>query len=65
MCSKLKQHEQGYKAALFEVTLMFLLLTLNTFVSLIFDLADFLAWLGEERLDSFISRRSHDHWLKC
>ena len=47
---------------------MFLLLTLHIFLSLILGLADYLdylVWLGKERLNSFISRRSHGHWLKC
>ena len=46
---------------IFEVTLVFLLLTLNVFTSLIFGLADYLVWLAEKSLDSLISRRIHDH----
>ena len=44
---------------------MFLSLILHIFLSLILGLADYLVWLGKERLSSFISRRSHGHWLKC
>ena len=40
---------------------MFLLLTLNIFVSLIFGLADYLVWLAEKSLHSLISRRIHNH----
>ena len=40
---------------------MFLLLTLNIFVSLIFGLADYLVSLAKKSLDSLISRRSLDH----
>ena len=43
---------------------MFLLLTLNVPVSLVFGYADYLVWLAEKSLDNLISRRSHGHWLK-
>ena len=46
---------------IFEVTLVFLLLTLNIFASLIFGLADYLVQLTEKSLESLISRRIHDH----
>ena len=33
----------------------------SVFVSLIFDLTNYLVWLAEKSLDSLISRRIHDH----
>ena len=59
------KYRQYCRTALFEVILVFYLLTLNILVTLVFGLANYLVWLGEERLNSFISRRSRDHRLKC
>ena len=39
---------QRYRATISEITLVFLLLTLNVFVSLVFGLADYLVWLAEK-----------------
>ena len=54
-------YRQRYRATIFKVTLVFLLLTLNVFASLIFGLADYLVWLAEKSLDTFISRQIRDH----
>ena len=43
---------------------MFLLLTLNVSVSLVFGYADYLVWLAEKSLDNLISGQRHAHWLK-
>ena len=54
-------YRQRYRATIFKVTLVFLLLTLNVLASLIFGLADYLVWLAEKSLDTFISRQIRDH----
>ena len=57
-------YRQSYRAKIFQVTLVFLLLTLTLFFSLIFGLTDCLVRLAEKSLDNLISRRIHDHYLK-